>query len=165
MKNILLGITTVGVLFTACNSSSQPEKDTSLPTPATEVSTTPATVNPAAQETISNQALPNQVQPLPNTVSPGTMPKPGAVTAGLNPEHGQPNHRCDIAVGAPLNSPAPSATPAPAASTPIPSAVQPSIPSIAKPVLPTAGASSGKINPPHGEPGHSCAVSVGAVLP
>jgi len=30
---------------------------------------------------------------------------PGATAAGMNPPHGQPNHRCDIAVGAPLNSP------------------------------------------------------------
>jgi hypothetical protein len=26
------------------------------------------------------------------------------VLGGINPAHGQPNHRCDIAVGAPLNS-------------------------------------------------------------
>jgi hypothetical protein len=35
---------------------------------------------------------------------------------GMNPPHGQPNHRCDIAVGAPLNSkpvtPAAATTPA-----------------------------------------------------
>lgn len=27
-----------------------------------------------------------------------------ATTPALNPPHGQPNHRCDIPVGAPLNS-------------------------------------------------------------
>jgi hypothetical protein len=26
------------------------------------------------------------------------------VAPGMNPAHGQPNHRCDIAVGEPLNS-------------------------------------------------------------
>ena len=28
------------------------------------------------------------------------------VAEGMNPPHGQPGHRCDIPVGAPLNSPA-----------------------------------------------------------
>jgi hypothetical protein len=27
------------------------------------------------------------------------------VATGMNPQHGQAGHRCDIAVGAPLNSP------------------------------------------------------------
>lgn len=156
MKNLLLGITTAALLFTACNSSSKPEKDASLTSPSTETSTTPAIENNAVQESINNQ-----IQPMPSTITPG------AVTAGLNPEHGQPNHRCDISVGAPLNSPAPSAT-APAATAPITNTTMPAAvkPSIAKPILPTTtGASSGKINPPHGEPGHSCAIAVGAPLP
>ena len=155
MKNILLGITTAGLLFTACNSSSQPDKDPTLAVPATEVSATPPAVNAAASETISNQ-----VQPM----SGATTPAPGILTAGLNPEHGQPNHRCDIPVGAPLSSPAPAATQAPVA-TPMPATVQPTIPAMTQPVIPTSGASSGKINPPHGEPGHSCAIAVGAALP
>jgi hypothetical protein len=33
----------------------------------------------------------------------------------MNPQHGQPGHRCDIAVGAPLNS-----KPAAATTTPVP---------------------------------------------
>lgn len=39
-------------------------------------------------------------QPTPVTNTPSV-----ATGAGLNPEHGKPGHRCDIAVGAPLNSP------------------------------------------------------------
>ena len=31
-------------------------------------------------------------------------PATGTTAAGKNPPHGQPGHRCDIAVGAPLNS-------------------------------------------------------------
>jgi len=60
----------------------------------------------------------------------------------LNPAHGQPGHRCDIAVGAPLNS-------SPANST---------IPT-------TTGTAvvSGK-NPAHGQPGHRCDIAVGADL-
>ncbi len=65
----------------------------------------------------------------------------GAVA--LNPAHGQPGHRCEIAVGAPLNT-APvnqGITAAPAAS------------------LPAAGK-----NPEHGKPGHRCDIAVGAPL-
>ena len=37
------------------------------------------------------------------------------IAPGMNPPHGQPNHRCDIAVGAPLDSP-PGKQPTPPAS-------------------------------------------------
>jgi hypothetical protein len=64
----------------------------------------------------------------------------------MNPPHGQPGHRCDIAVGAPLNS---------------------------KPTQPTATTATTNqaiqkvapgMNPPHGEPGHRCDIAVGAPL-
>ena len=44
-----------------------------------------------------------------------TTPLPANVNGmGLNPPHGKPGHRCDIAVGAPLNSaPAKAATASP----------------------------------------------------
>ena len=43
----------------------------------------------------------------PAQAAPTTAAKPAAaptVAPGSNPAHGQPGHRCDIAVGAPLNS-------------------------------------------------------------
>lgn len=52
----------------------------------------------AAPATISTQT---QQQPMGTVVPP---PAQGATAAGKNPAHGQPGHRCDIAVGAPLNS-------------------------------------------------------------
>jgi hypothetical protein len=48
---------------------------------------------------------PPVINPVP--AAPGTESKAMSQTAGdgaLNPEHGKPGHRCDIAVGAPLNS-------------------------------------------------------------
>lgn len=78
-------------------------------------------------------------------------------TAGLNPPHGQPGHRCDIQVGAPLNS-------APAAAT---TATPPQQQTITVPPATTAPittTTAGK-NPPHGQPGHRCDVAVGAPLP
>ena len=41
------------------------------------------------------------VAPESNTVS---VNQPQQTAPGMNPPHGQPNHRCDIPVGAPLNS-------------------------------------------------------------
>ena len=94
-----------------------------------------------------------------------TTNAPAAGGAGaLNPEHGKPGHRCDIAVGAPLNSP-PGNTPTMAAplngaapgmtQTPIQAAPAPTV---------QAGGSGQRINPPHGQPGHDCAVPVGQPL-
>lgn len=57
---------------------------------------------------------------------------------GMNPPHGQPNHRCDIPVGSPLNS---------APGNKVASSQTP------------AG-----MNPPHGQPGHRCDIAVGAPL-
>ncbi len=52
----------------------------------------------AAPATITTQP---QQQPMGTVVPP---PAQGTTAAGKNPPHGQPGHRCDIAVGAPLNS-------------------------------------------------------------
>lgn len=83
-------------------------------------------------------------------------------SVALNPEHGQPNHRCDIAVGAPLNSvPSPSSllnsapqTPATPATTIVPSTTNTN-PIGIKP----------KLNPAHGQPHHRCDLQVGDPLP
>jgi hypothetical protein len=53
--------------------------------------------------------LPANTQPanVATQTAPVTINQQQATTTapGMNPPHGQPNHRCDIAVGAPLNSP------------------------------------------------------------
>lgn len=72
----------------------------------------------------------------------------------LNPAHGQPGHRCDISVGAPLNSPVKSG----AINTQSQAITTKSAPA-AQPV--PAGL---KINPAHGQPGHRCELAVGAPL-
>lgn len=80
---------------------------------------------------------------------------------GTNPAHGQPNHRCDIAMGAPLNSPvAPNNAIAPLQNTPVPAnAVSTSTNEIAE--TPVAEG----MNPPHGQTNHRCDIAVGAPLP
>jgi hypothetical protein len=84
--------------------------------------------------------------------------------AGLNPEHGKPGHRCDIAVGAPLNSAATANT---AQTIPVPN--QPSNPVIQSPAASALNASAPVasatgLNPEHGKPGHRCDIAVGAPL-
>ncbi|MCV2485938.1 hypothetical protein OD917_13455 [Flavobacterium sp. SH_e] len=102
-----------------------------------------------------------------------TTTAPVKVAKGMNPPHGQPGHRCDIPVGAPLNSPKATATTTasntaqsgtvtqnftvtPPASNPVPA------------LLSTEGNEvkvADGMNPPHGKPGHRCDIAVGAPLP
>jgi hypothetical protein len=113
------------------------------------LSTAPA-AKPAAQPTAQPIAV-NQITP---TMVP--TPAPAAPTAkGMNPPHGQPGHRCEIAVGAPLNSKPVTAKPAAATQT-----IQPAIAQQPAPVTPAAPG----MNPAHGQPGHRCDIGVGAPL-
>lgn len=100
---------------------------------------------------------------------------PVTTKPGMNPPHGQPGHRCDIAVGAPLNSPPGNAnkpkegkaniqqfTP----STPSTTTTTTSAPASTPAILdPNAPATAPGMNPPHGQPGHQCGIAVGAPLP
>lgn len=108
--------------------------------------------------------------------APVTIPAPSTINTtpvttgkGLNPEHGKPGHRCDIAVGAPLdskpaavtNTPASPVTISPNATLPKPVSVTPS-----PATNPTTPAITGAgLNPEHGKPGHRCDIAVGAPLP
>ncbi len=130
-----------------------------------------ATTDPATQPIIHPE------------LTTATAPATGgnANSGPLNPAHGEPGHKCEIAVGAPLNS-APSTAPAtikpelpgpgqapttqriemPATtgSAPSPGSIMTApAPSSGTPTVTAPG-----MNPPHGEPGHDCAVAVGAPL-
>lgn len=101
-------------------------------------------------------------------VSTTTATAPVSVAKGMNPAHGQPGHRCDIPVGAPLNSKAPTAaSPAAAATTGQVSQqinVQQPVPALLS--TSTADTETPKgMNPPHGKDGHRCDIAVGAPLP
>ena len=87
-------------------------------------------------------------------------PQPVQATApGMNPPHGRPGHRCEIPVGAPLNTPAPVQTQAPAPSL-IPQNNMLQAPQPQQNMVTAPG-----MNPPHGQPGHLCEIPVGAPLP
>jgi hypothetical protein len=129
-----------------------------------------------------------------DTVKQAVKVNSASTSSALNPAHGQPGHRCDIAVGAPLNSVSsvPVAT-APVqiqqpqsaplmqvksqpASAPLMQAktqpAQSSAPvqtspsnNIPKPVVASkANAAATGLNPAHGQPGHRCDIAVGAPL-
>ena len=94
------------------------------------------------------------VAPAPNTVESNntadqkTAPSGTADSKALNPAHGQPGHRCDIPVGAPLNG----TTTTPTSGVPLNNTGTPV-------------QLSSNINPAHGQPGHRCDVKVGDPLP
>jgi hypothetical protein len=98
------------------------------------VSTTPAAISNFAAPFINPDINANI-----NKAAAAALP-----ADGLNPKHGQPGHRCDIAVGQPLNSKPPAST-------------------LTTPTINTATATP-LLNPKHGQPGHRCDILVGQPL-
>jgi hypothetical protein len=88
------------------------------------------------------------------TTQKQTVTAPVTVAKGMNPSHGQPGHRCDIPVGAPLNSPAATTNPSTTQVTSKPTVT----------VIPSATSTPKGMNPPHGQPGHLCDIPVGSPL-
>lgn len=175
MKKILFSFAVVSLLFVSCKKETAAEEattetttdTTSVATDATATAVAPVTPNAAGTNpnTIMNQTPPTTT--MTQTVTPQMLnqqaAKPVKVGPGMNPSHGQPGHRCDIAVGAPLNSPAGKAgvTPQPAQASSVPAqSIMTTPPPAAANVVTAPG-----MNPPHGQAGHDCAVAVGAPLP
>lgn len=128
----------------------------------------PTALNTAGS--LANTSAPLNINaPLNSSVAVNkTSPKS---SAGLNPAHGQPGHDCAIAVGAPLKgsvASAPAAAPVKVVSKSIPvekKAVA-AAPTAAPGAVPSFFSNpTAKVNPAHGQPGHDCAVAVGAPLP
>ena len=135
-KNVLL--VAALFLFTFCGPNKKSSLTTTLPKlPANGNTNTPPPPNT------------NNSVPLSNTPSPAGTP---TSAVALNPAHGFPNHRCDIAVGAPLHAP-PQTNTATAPKLPAPTLT-----------LPAQGTYAAGTNPPHGQPGHDCSIAVGAPL-
>ena len=148
--------------------ATQPAANNMVPNPANTV--VPNTVNPGNTTVLpgatkmninpqSNAAQANQQNNVVQTIQQTANMQPPAGVK-LNPAHGQPGHRCDISVGAPLDSkPAPN------------NASQPSVVTTQQPAqnntvvtqMPAQKTAPG-MNPPHGEPGHRCDIAVGAPL-
>jgi hypothetical protein len=158
MKKIFLLVAGCSIMAIACNSS-EDNGAGAADNPASTVTENSADVSLNPEQGAEVNSLSQEVAAS-TTAAPAAQAATAAATTGqaLNPPHGEPGHDCGLPVGAPLNSaPAPKADVKAAPQTSNPPAVQ---------VAPTANnASSGqKLNPPHGEPGHDCAVAVGAPL-
>lgn len=122
----------------------------------------PATQPTTATTVAANPSITNQAPVIINKSQPvAALTTPATTAAGMNPAHGQPGHRCDIAVGAPLNS-------APATTNNAAANLKPSITNTAPVITKTAPATATTVapgmNPAHGQPGHRCDIAVGAPL-
>jgi hypothetical protein len=146
---------TVSIFFVACGGNDYPEKDKSI-VPQESINDVGATMDSGGvvvDQPVNINALPAATITTNAGITPPTKAK--ANIAGLNPAHGEPGHRCDISVGAPLNSPATTSSAQPVQT------ITSSAP-VAAPV--TGGLNTGSPNPAHGEPGHDCSIAVGAPL-
>ena len=139
--SLLLGVT---VLMTSCK-----KEDTAS-------TTDPRQVVPFTQQGagIQSQEVASEASQNHNLFRENNSVTAAAGTASANPAHGQPNHRCDIPVGAPLNSAAQGQ-----ATNTISAPVQPTMPITAVKQVTAKG-----MNPPHGENNHRCDIAVGAPL-
>lgn len=169
-----------------------PTAETSAETPSPAASN--VALNPAHGEPGHNCAIPVgapldgsssgtvsmgdlQITPLPDnntssqpaqTASSAAPAPSSSGTPMLNPPHGQPGHDCAVPVGEPLNASARSSiqtAPAPAAKSNT-APQQTHITSVPRfnPAAAQTGAVAAGTNPPHGQPGHDCAIPVGAPL-
>jgi len=101
------------------------------------------------------------LDPTVSSDSSGVLNNNAGVT--LNPQHGEPGHRCDIAVGAPLSTPAVNSSIQPTITPTITPTATASNTEIKK-VAPNTNTANVILNPKHGEPGHRCDIAVGAPL-
>lgn len=187
MKKILSLIVLASAILTSCK-----KEETAEAPPIEEVAaadtTAVATDNTTAVASQAQTAQPAvnnatgsvmTANPQATAQSYTTTAAPAVTAKGMNPAHGQPGHRCDIAVGAPLNSPPGKNPPAPVKTATQSTTITPAMlqngqltpgagsnvtttttPAPVTPVVTAPG-----MNPPHGQEGHDCAVAVGAPLP
>jgi len=170
-KTKLTALFVSGILFCGCSNTAE-DKAQAQTTDSVNVATTEEP-NPfqTTEEATTDAQTPVQQNTAP-AQTPAAGANPYADLKGTNPAHGEPNHRCDIEVGAPLNSPPKNNAAAPTINQSAPSGntniqgIPPTqnININAQPNVQQTTTAPG-MNPPHGEPGHDCAVAVGAPLP
>ena len=158
-KQLILAIIIGSTLFVSCKKDEEVKP----------VEETQQQTQPFSGEAWLKQRIGNQGQVQQQTVQQQAQQTTQTQTApGMNPPHGQPGHRCDIAVGAPLNSkPAQKTQPQ---TTPVVNSKP-----AEKPVMKinsnttsttVVGSSTPPgMNPPNGQEGHRCDIAVGAPLP
>jgi len=149
VKSSIFSAFVLAMALTSCKKELEPQESSAPATAANAA--TPASGLPQTPQTVAAANPQAQVQPQQMQVQPQAQ----ATAPGMNPPHGQPGHRCDIAVGAPLNQPAKMTASSPQA----PSTITKITPTAAAPAKTAPG-----MNPPHGQAGHRCDIAVGAPL-
>lgn len=146
MKTLTILIASVALLY-SCDKAKTNVAETEIVKSDSVVNNTTENVTAAPAEVVSS------VTNVPVSGKPA-----------LNPAQGQPYHRCEIAVGAPIDSaPTQNAAPQQAA----PSILNPNpAPAVSTtPAAPTqAFGPKPAVNPEHGQPHHRCDLAVGAPL-
>jgi len=172
MKNTFCLLALASLLFVSCKKT---ELTDDVVTEAAPEKSIESVMPPQSIPTGTNSVMNTSTNYSTTTATPAGQ-TPIATAAGMNPKHGQPGHRCEIAEGAPLNSASkPAAAPQQTKPVTISSAtttpgtvttngatittVNNSAPATT-PVVTAPG-----MNPPHGQEGHVCSVAVGAPLP
>ncbi|WP_339887112.1 hypothetical protein [uncultured Flavobacterium sp.] len=142
MKKILTSALLISLLTISCK-----KEETAEPITTDDI---PVTSEASSVQNNTDEATVNAVPSITN--------QPTTTMNGLNPAHGQPGHRCEIAVGAPLNS-----TPT-APSNNASNNTQPIVVPANAAASPMSNTTATGMNPAHGQPGHRCEIPVGAPL-
>lgn len=160
MKSFLSLFFVSAILLTSCKNEVEPQNNASS---ANVVPFTEVGKQMQNEDSIPTQAQQNDDVDLQNQAVATPVP----VVKGMNPAHGQPLHRCDIAVGAPLNSPVATAKNTPVTQQLTSQQSQTVATDITNtsttPVVITPTPEG--MNPPHGQKNHKCDIAVGAPLP
>jgi len=144
--NCILSLLLVILLFiSSCKKELEPQESSAATIPLGSDSASTTAVSPG----LTNNSTPNPSLPQQNS---------GLNAVGMNPPHGQAGHRCDIAIGAPLNS-----APSKSNTTTASSVSNVAMPAIVQSNAPAVVTKPG-MNPPHGQTGHRCDIAVGAPL-
>lgn len=134
-----------------------------------EASSTDASAVSTSMNDSSNVAVANADGELASADGTSVASNASSDKPVLNPEHGQPYHRCEIPVGAPIDS----APPQNAAPQVVPQQSAANNSFNTNPISPSLAPSSSPAqaigpkpanNPAHGEPHHRCDLEVGAPL-
>lgn len=162
MKKLLTSVLLISLITISCKKDETETPTITDTNPTTVLESNNAYLNGASQVNVS------QVQ---NTESNMTT-QPATTPNGMNPPHGQPGHRCEIAVGAPLNSTPKVANSSQTTTFNSNTTTQTSTPQAVAPnnngsavITTTNQKTPAGMNPPHGQEGHTCSVAVGAPLP
>lgn len=153
MKNYIGLLLLAGLALNSCKNEQETKESTPTAViPFTEVG------NQMRNEAAAKGATPS------NTTA--TNAPIVATAKGMNPPHGQAGHRCDIPVGAPLNSTAAPTQPNSKVTTTPQMTVTPTTTPTTSTATPNPATPTPEgMNPPHGQEGHRCDIAVGAALP